>query len=60
MINGKIQLLLVEDNRADVGLVEEAFRGSSIPYRLHVAEDGLAASQFLRKQCRYATAVTPT
>ena len=48
MIDGRMQLLLVEDNPADVGLVEEAFRESTIPYQLHVAEDGLLASQFLR------------
>lgn len=59
MINGRIQLLLVEDNPADVGLVEEAFREGSIAYELHVAEDGLEASQFLHKQGRFAGAVTP-
>lgn len=59
MIDGRMQLLLVEDNPADVGLVEEAFRESPVPYQLHVAEDGLAASQFLRKQGRFTGAVTP-
>ncbi len=59
MMNGRIQLLLVEDNPADVGLVEEAFRESRILYEIHVAEDGLEASRFLRKQGRYANAVTP-
>ena len=55
----KMELLLVEDNPADVGLVEEAFKDSTLEYQLHVAEDGLAASQFLRKEGRYANAVTP-
>lgn len=59
MIDGRMQLLLVEDNPADVGLVEEAFRESRIPYQLHLAEDGLLASQFLRKQGKFAKAVTP-
>ena len=59
MMGGTFQLLLVEDNAADVGLVKEALRDSNIRLELHVAEDGLAASQFLRKQGRFSSAVTP-
>ena len=58
-MNRKMELLLVEDNPADVGLVEEAFKDSALHYGLHVAEDGLAASQFLRKEGRYVNAVPP-
>lgn len=59
MNEGRMHLLLVEDNPADVGLVEEAFRNSPVSYVLHLAEDGLAALQFLRKQGKYAETVTP-
>ena len=59
MTDRRIQLLLVEDNPADVGLVEEAFKDSAMQYQLHVAEDGLAASQFLHKEGRFVDAVTP-
>jgi two-component system, chemotaxis family, response regulator Rcp1 len=54
-----LHLLLVEDSPADVGLVEEAFRESILNFRLHLAEDGLEALQFLRKQGKHADAVVP-
>jgi two-component system, chemotaxis family, response regulator Rcp1 len=54
-----MQILLVEDNPADAELVEEAFRDCPFPYRLHFAEDGVVALQFLRRQGRFAAAPRP-
>ena len=55
----KVQILLVEDNPADVGLVEEAFRDGRLLCELHVAEDGVTALEFLRNQGKFANAPTP-
>jgi CheY-like chemotaxis protein len=44
-----IDILLVEDNPADVRLTREALRDSRMPSRLHVARDGVQAMTFLRE-----------
>ena len=43
-----IDILLVEDNPADVRLTPEAFRDARVPNRLHVARDGVEALNMLR------------
>ena len=43
-----IEILLVEDNPADVRLTREALKEAQTPSRLHVAEDGVRAMSFLR------------
>jgi two-component system, chemotaxis family, response regulator Rcp1 len=43
-------ILLVEDNRGDVVLLSEAMHELSVPSPLHVAQDGVEALSFLRKQ----------
>src|SRR3990172_1017884 len=43
-------LLLVEDNPADIRLVEEALAHGETASRLHVARDGEEALRFLRRQ----------
>jgi hypothetical protein len=41
MIIGKpIEILLVEDNEGDVGLIEEVFEEAKIGNKLHIEEDG--------------------
>lgn len=45
---GIVRILLVEDNPADVGLVEEAFQDGRLRYELDVAPDGVAALDLLR------------
>ena len=42
-----IELLLIEDNPADAGLVRESLRSSPFPVRLTVAEDGERALELL-------------
>lgn len=43
-----IDILLVEDNPADVRLAQEAFKDARVPNRLHVARDGVEALSMLR------------
>src|SRR3954469_5076891 len=52
-------ILLVEDNPGDAMLVKEAFRDAKITHQLHVAEDGVIALEFLRKQSIYGSAPDP-
>jgi CheY-like chemotaxis protein len=55
----KIQLLLVEDNPADVELTRENLQTSKILHELHVAVDGLDAMEFVRKQGKHREAPRP-
>jgi CheY-like chemotaxis protein len=43
-----IQILLAEDNRGDVLLVQEALAAHGISYQLHVAANGADAIQFMQ------------
>lgn len=45
----RVLLLLVEDNRADVFLVEQAIEFHKVPVRLTVAEDGEAACRYFER-----------
>jgi two-component system, chemotaxis family, response regulator Rcp1 len=48
--NGRpVEILLVEDNPADVRLTQEAFREAKVRNNLHVAQDGVAALEFLHR-----------
>jgi CheY-like chemotaxis protein len=42
-----VEILLVEDNAGDVGLIEEVFEEAKIKNKLHVTEDGEEALLFL-------------
>lgn len=59
MIRTHVDILLVEDNPADVRLVEEALKESATPLHLSVTPDGLEALAFLRREGRYAAAPRP-
>jgi CheY-like chemotaxis protein len=49
-MNGKnIEILLVEDDEVDVMNVRRAFRKANIDYTLHLAPDGIAALELLRR-----------
>lgn len=54
-----IDILLVEDNPADVRLTTEALKEEKIYNNLHVVNDGVEAIAFLRKDGKYAKAVRP-
>jgi chemotaxis family two-component system response regulator Rcp1 len=45
-----IEILLVEDNEGDVELTREALAQAKVRNHLHVAEDGLAALRYLRRE----------
>jgi CheY-like chemotaxis protein len=47
--NPKVVTLLVEDNRADALIVEEAISVYGLPIELHVVEDGEKAFQFIER-----------
>src|SRR6266545_2325088 len=50
-----IEILLVEDNPADVRLTIEALKDTRVPARLHVARDGVEALRMLKDE----TGATP-
>jgi len=53
------QILLVEDNPADVMLMKEAFNNSTIVEEIHIAVDGEEALDFVNKRGKFENAVTP-
>jgi len=54
-----VDILLVEDNPADVALTEEALQESKLSNRLMVAEDGVEALAMLRRQGAHANLPKP-
>jgi len=54
-----IEILLVEDNPADIRLTEEALREGKVKNNLHVARDGVEALEFLRRQGKFKDAPRP-
>ena len=54
-----VTILLVEDNAADVRMIQEALVISRIPHQLHVVADGEQALDFIRRKGAYAKAPVP-
>jgi CheY-like chemotaxis protein len=54
-----LTVLLVEDDDADVALVEEYFDEHALPGQLHRVPDGVEALQFLRRDDGYDDAPRP-
>ena len=54
-----IEILLVEDNPADVRLTQEALREGKVRNVLHVARDGVEAIDFLRRRGDFPNATKP-
>ncbi len=54
-----VEILLVEDNPADVRLTQEALKEEKVYNNLYVVNDGEEAMAFLRKEGKYAQAVRP-
>lgn len=42
-------IFLIEDNRGDIRLIQEAFKGASTPCDITVARDGVEAMAYLRE-----------
>jgi CheY-like chemotaxis protein len=60
MIIGKpIEILIVEDNAGDVGLIEEVFEEAKINNNIHVAEDGEEAVLYLRGEGKFSGSKRP-
>ena len=59
MLERPVEILLVEDNPGDVRLAREAFEEGKVRHNFHVAEDGLAAMAFLRREGGFADAPQP-
>jgi len=54
-----IEILIVDDNPADVRLTVEALKDGKVQNRLHTAQDGMEAIAFLRRKGEYADAPLP-
>jgi CheY-like chemotaxis protein len=54
-----VDILLVEDNPADVELTLEAFAQSGVEHSVHVATNGVDALRFLRREGEFADAPRP-
>lgn len=58
-LTGPIDILLVEDNPADVELTLEAFEQSGLQSKLHVTTNGVDALRFLRQEDEFLNAPRP-
>jgi CheY-like chemotaxis protein len=54
-----VEILLVEDNKGDVGLIEEVLEEAKIRNKLHVAEDGEEAMLYLRGKGKFSGSPRP-
>jgi len=54
-----VEILLVEDNLADVRLTQEALKEEKLHNNLSVVNDGVEALAFLRREGQYANAARP-
>ena len=54
-----IEILLIEDNPADIRLTKEIFKEAKINNNLNVVENGLEALEYLRKSNSYKSATKP-
>jgi CheY-like chemotaxis protein len=59
IIGKPIEILLVEDNEGDIGLIEEVFEEAKIRNSLHVAEDGEEAMLYLRREGKFLSSPHP-
>ena len=58
--NGKlVEILLVEDNPGDVRLTREGLKEGKVLNNLNIAENGVEAMAFLRREGKYAKAPHP-
>jgi len=54
-----IEILIIEDNPGDVRLTREALKGFKLANSLSVAEDGVKALKFLRREGEFKDAPRP-
>ena len=54
-----VEILLIEDNPGDVRLTKEALKEGKLISNLHIAEDGIEALAYLRKQGKFKNEQLP-
>jgi CheY-like chemotaxis protein len=59
IIGKPIEILIVEDNEGDVGLIEEVFEEAKIKNNIHVAEDGEEAILYLHGEGKFSGSPRP-
>lgn len=59
MSERKAEILLVEDNAADVRLAEEIFAEGGLSFNMQVARDGTEALAMLRREGEHADLIMP-
>ncbi len=60
MPNAKLfDILMVDDNDADIVLMSEVLQSYTIPYRLHTVVDGVEALAFIRREGEYQDVPRP-
>lgn len=52
-------IFLIEDNRGDIRLIQEALKSTTTHYDVVVARDGVEAMDYLRQDGAYANAIRP-
>lgn len=57
--NRSVEILLIEDNEADVRLTKEGIKEAKIRNSLSIVNDGEAAMAYLNKQSPYQNTTTP-
>lgn len=59
LLGDYVEILLVEDNAADVRLIKEIFKDFTTLNEMHVVNNGIAAMDFLYKKGEYKNAPRP-
>ncbi len=59
VLDEPVDILLVEDDEGDVGLIEEVLEEVKIRNTLHIAENGEEAMFFLHGEGKFSGAPTP-
>ncbi|WP_009630234.1 response regulator [Synechocystis sp. PCC 7509] len=52
-------IFLVEDNKADIRLIEEAFKSSTVTHQVVAVRNGIDAMAYLRQEGEYTLAARP-
>lgn len=52
-------ILLIEDNRGDIRLIQEALKNTTVRCEVQIARDGMEAMAYLRQDGEFANAVRP-
>ena len=59
ILDRPLEILLVEDNKGDIGLITEFFSDAKVLTNLHIAEDGEEAVRFLYGKDKFLVSPLP-